>query len=172
MSELGKIIDRKTIRFERVVAGPIERVWDYLTRPELIATWLATGEIELRVGGRVELQTMGGVVRGVVTRCDPPRALAYTWIADGSEAMRPAGEDLESILSFELTAHGVDQVVLVLTHRPIWDGFMGRTGSGWHTILERLGSAMRGEEPAPFMEIFNRVIPDYERLASSTKESG
>ncbi len=44
-----------TVRLERVLHGPIERVWAYLTEPEKRAKWLAGGPMDLRVGGKVEL---------------------------------------------------------------------------------------------------------------------
>ncbi|MBI3694310.1 MAG: SRPBCC domain-containing protein [Acidobacteria bacterium] len=95
MNDFGRVV-------ERLLPGPIERVWEYLTKPDNLAAWLAAGEIELRVGGRVELRfdvqeapdrrKAGAVIRGVVTRCEPPRALAYSWI--DASADRPPGESL------------------------------------------------------------------------------
>ncbi|HUK06032.1 MAG TPA: SRPBCC domain-containing protein, partial [Burkholderiales bacterium] len=49
------LIQPSTIRFERLLPGPIERVWEYLTVSEKRAAWLAAGEFDLRVGGRIEL---------------------------------------------------------------------------------------------------------------------
>ncbi len=34
MTDLGTIVDAHTVRFERLLPGAIERVWDYLTKPE------------------------------------------------------------------------------------------------------------------------------------------
>src|SRR5690606_7556689 len=47
----GEIMDAHTVRFERVLPGPIERVWACLTEPEKRRTWLAGGTMELREGG-------------------------------------------------------------------------------------------------------------------------
>jgi uncharacterized protein YndB with AHSA1/START domain len=44
------------MRLERLLPGPVERVWAYLTESEKRATWLCGGEFELRVGGRVRLE--------------------------------------------------------------------------------------------------------------------
>ena len=49
------LIKPSTIRFERLLPGPLERVWAYLTESKKRATWLAGGEFDLRVGGRIEL---------------------------------------------------------------------------------------------------------------------
>ena len=51
MSDLGTIVDPHTIRFVRDLLGPIGLVWDHLTKPELLVTWLARGEFDPRVGG-------------------------------------------------------------------------------------------------------------------------
>ncbi len=57
MSDLGTIVDPHTIRFVRDLLGPIGLVWDHLTKPELLATWLARGEFDPRVGvGLLELR--------------------------------------------------------------------------------------------------------------------
>ncbi len=41
--------------FERLLPGPVDRVWQYLTDSQLRGTWLATGAMEARVGGAVTL---------------------------------------------------------------------------------------------------------------------
>jgi uncharacterized protein YndB with AHSA1/START domain len=51
MSEYGVVTEAGTIRFERVLPGPIERVWAYLTESKERGKWLASGEMDLRVGG-------------------------------------------------------------------------------------------------------------------------
>ncbi|MFY0535722.1 SRPBCC domain-containing protein [Nannocystis pusilla] len=56
MNDHGQILDPGTVRIERVLPGPIERVWRYITESELRARWLAAGEFELRPGGRAELR--------------------------------------------------------------------------------------------------------------------
>ena len=49
------LVKPSTIRLERLLPGPVERVWAYLTESKKRATWLAAGEFDLRVGGKVEL---------------------------------------------------------------------------------------------------------------------
>ena len=46
----------RTVRLERILPGPIERVWDYLVDGEKRGEWLCSGEMEPRVGGKVELE--------------------------------------------------------------------------------------------------------------------
>src|SRR5215213_9126262 len=89
MNPLGAFLDSKTFRLERILPGPIERVWRSLTTPDLLATWFAEADLEPRVGGCVELRIAieqvperklsGHVARGEVIAFDPPRTFEYTW---------------------------------------------------------------------------------------------
>ncbi|MEZ4619140.1 MAG: SRPBCC domain-containing protein [Caldilineaceae bacterium] len=56
MDEFGTLVDAHTVRFERLLPGPIERVWAYLTEPQFLRTWLADSTMDLRIGGAVELR--------------------------------------------------------------------------------------------------------------------
>src|SRR5205814_2648117 len=51
----GTSPEQATVRLERMLPGPIERVWAYLTDSEKRKTWFAGGVFDLRVGGRAEL---------------------------------------------------------------------------------------------------------------------
>ena len=55
MDDYGVVTEPGTVRIQRALPGPIERVWDYLTDSEKRGTWLAKGAMEPNVGGRVEL---------------------------------------------------------------------------------------------------------------------
>jgi uncharacterized protein YndB with AHSA1/START domain len=109
MNEFGVVTHPDTVRLERLLPGPTERVWDYLTDSKKRGTWLAAGKMDLRVGGKVELQfhhadlsaekdiperfreKCAGDVRmnGIVTACEPPRLLSFTF--GPWSASRPAG---------------------------------------------------------------------------------
>ena len=56
MDDYGTVLESGAVRFERVLPGPIERVWDYLTDSDKRGRWLAGGPMELRPGGRAELR--------------------------------------------------------------------------------------------------------------------
>jgi uncharacterized protein YndB with AHSA1/START domain len=165
------------VRFERVLPGPVERVWAYLTEPEKRAKWLAGGPMDLRPGGRVELQFRhanlspereevpekyrkygeGAAVSGRITACDPPRLLGYTW---GEED----GPDTE--VTFELSPRG-DDVLLVVTHRRLaGPEAMKSVSGGWHTHLGILGDVLDGRTPRPFWATHMRLEEEYgKRLA-------
>jgi len=58
MNDLGVMTAPRTVRIERALPGPIERVWAYLTEPDKRGAWLAGGPIELKEGGKVRLEFM------------------------------------------------------------------------------------------------------------------
>jgi uncharacterized protein YndB with AHSA1/START domain len=168
------LVEPGTLRFERILPGPIERVWAYLTESDKRAQWLAAGEMEPRVGGTVELkfyhsslsrntapppeqyknQQEGQGTSHTVTRFEPPRLLGLTW---GS------GKDGPSEVTFELTPQG-DKVRLVLTHRRLRDRkAMLAVGPGWHSHLAVLVDRLEGREPAAFWAVFIQARSEYEK---------
>lgn len=163
-----------SVRFERTLPGPIEQVWAYLTEPEKRGKWLASGPMELRVGGRVQLDfkhnTLSPTIEptperfkhmengvcqyGRVTRIEAPRVLSYTW---GEENGR------ESEVTFELTPREKD-VLLVLTHRRLGarDEMLSVSG-GWHTHLAILEDQLNGRVPRPFWSTHERLENEYRK---------
>jgi uncharacterized protein YndB with AHSA1/START domain len=164
MSDDGQVHKETMVRFERLLPGPIERVWVFLTSSEQLAEWFGGHgmryTIEPREGGAVNLAD--GHIRGVVTQWKPPRLLAYTWnvFAPGeTESPYP-----ESYVTFELQPRGGD-VLLTLTHRPVLEGFGAQTMMGWHTFLDLLGALLRGEQPEP-----RQVVMERNRVRYGVKE--
>jgi hypothetical protein len=51
----GVLTEPATLRIERLLPGPIDRVWDYLTDSDLRSRWLAAGEMDMKVGAPFEL---------------------------------------------------------------------------------------------------------------------
>lgn len=169
----GRVVAPNTVQLKRVLPGPIERVWAYLTESDKRGQWLATGEMDLRVGGELELtwhnddlspdkqptpehyqQFDGYTMRGHITRCEPPRVLAYNW--------GDTGKDAE--VMFELTPQG-DDVLLVLTHSHLATrGDMRSVSSGWHAHLRILMDWLDNHIPKPFWNMCEQVGQEYARL--------
>jgi uncharacterized protein YndB with AHSA1/START domain len=168
MSDYGVVTEAATVRLERLLPGPIERIWAYLTEPEKRAKWLAGGPMQLHVGGTVELQfrhadlsaektppekfrkmERGHTLRCRILACDPPRLLSYTWGADSGD------------VTFELTPQG-RQVLLVVTHRRLDRGRMASVAAGWHAHLAILADRLDEREPRGFWSTYMRLEADYE----------
>ena len=163
------------IRIERMLPGPAERVWRYLTEPELRRQWLAAGEFSLSQGGEIELLFDNSEltdendvvpekhrehagrhrVAGKVIACDEPRLLSFTWGGEIGEA---------SEVTFTLTPHA-DRVLLVLTHQKAKSrGMMVSISGGWHTHLDLLAAKLEGRTPDSFWRKFAVLEQRYEQL--------
>ncbi|MDR6840945.1 SRPBCC family protein [Pseudoxanthomonas sacheonensis] len=170
------VIAPLTVRIERTLPGPIERVWAYLTESEKRRQWLAAGDMELKEGGSVEhvfrnseLTGHDGTpppkyaahagesrMRGRITACEPPRLLAYDWGEGEGEAT--------SHVRFELIPRG-DAVQLILVHSRLPDREqMLSVAGGWHTHLGILLDKLEGREPAGFWDTHTRLEAEYEKI--------
>jgi len=154
--ELGTIVDRRTVRFERVLPAPAARVWWFLSDPAGMAAWLTEADLEPRAGGRVELRWQtGDVERGEVTRWEPERVLEHTWNVGG----------MESVVRYELTPLG-DRTLLVLTHTRLESNRLAGYAAGWDAHVHMLAAACEGGG-REFQETFERMLPVYrERVAA------
>ncbi|MGQ4878601.1 SRPBCC family protein [Billgrantia sp. LNSP4103-1] len=171
-SGYGEKMAEDSIRFERLLPGPIGRVWSFLTESDKRGLWLAPGTMEPRQGASFALhfhnteltpdrtppserfrQYDGSFTTPHrVLRCEPPHLLAWTW-GGGSEA--------PSEVSFELSEEG-DQVRLVVTHRRLIDDDTRVTvASGWHTHLTILANVLQGRRPVPFWPTFECLEEEY-----------
>ena len=149
--------DTDTVRLQRVLPGPIERVWAHLTDAGLRRQWLAGGDdVQPRAGTAFELvwrndeltDPPGARPEGFgdehrmqsrVIECDPPHRLAFTW-------------DGDSDVAIDLEPRG-NEVLLTLVHRHL--GSRNRVlmhSAGWHVHLDLLVDRASGRRPQPFWD--------------------
>jgi len=172
MNDYGELLDESTVKFERLLPGPIERVWAYLTESDKRARWLCGGDVETSNGGHVDmhfhnvsLSSDEDIPRpekykempervsfeGKVERCEPPHLLEHTW-EFGNE---------KSLVCYEL-AEQDDKVKLVLTHRRLEtkDTVLDVSG-GWHTHLNLLVDVLEGSPARPFYKMQLQYESEY-----------
>ncbi|HEY3654619.1 MAG TPA: SRPBCC family protein [Steroidobacteraceae bacterium] len=132
------------VRLERLLPGPIERVWNHLTKPELLPRWFGDkSRIEPQQGGVIRL--MDGHVRGIVTQWAPPHRLSYTWnVFAPGDAEDAASAYPESYLTLTLEPRG-ENVMLTLVHMPVLDRFEQQNAMGWHTFLDIVRDTLAGQ---------------------------
>ena len=172
-SEFGTAPEVGTVRLERILPGPIERVWAYLTESEKRGKWFASGPMELRAGGKLEFHFQnsklaphsepppekykdceGMTSSGQVTRCEPPHLLSFTWGEEQGD---------ESEVTFELAEQNTE-VRVVLTHRRLRNRTeMIGVASGWHVHVGILIDQLNGREPKPFWSTFERLETEYDK---------
>ncbi|MFC4308178.1 SRPBCC family protein [Steroidobacter flavus] len=140
----GEISNVPCVTFTRLLPGPIERVWSYLTDPKKLPTWYGeVASIEPRQGGKVRL--VDGHIRGIVTQWQPPHRLVYTWnVFDATDAEDAVSAYPESYPTFELEARGTE-VLLTFKHFPILERFIPQNAMGWHTMLDMLTAALNDQ---------------------------
>jgi uncharacterized protein YndB with AHSA1/START domain len=170
-------IGTDAIRIERVLPGPRERVWRYLTEPELRRRWLAAGAFDLAPNGAVELvfhnngltrddipppagyEAHGNEsrLRWTILACEEPSLLAFTWGSDPDSSQ----------VRFELAEEG-DKVRLTVTHTRVTKRtMMTNVSAGWHVHLDLLVAELEERAPAGFWRSFAVLEPVYaQRLGS------
>lgn len=163
----GVLTEPATLKIQRLLPGPIERVWAYLTDSDLRRQWLAAGQMEMKVGAPFELVWRNDELtdppghrpagfaqeqrmQSRITELDPPRKLAFAWEGSGD-------------VSFELTPEG-NEVLLTVIHRRLPDRTTTlMVGAGWHMHLDILAARAAGKKPEPFWDGWSRLKKEYDR---------
>ncbi|MEO1553749.1 MAG: SRPBCC family protein [Pseudomonadota bacterium] len=161
----------------RDLPGPIERVWDYLTKSELRQKWLCAGDVSPDIGGEVafdfdhtrlskhptpESHAGGGDhhMVGTVRVFEPPHHLAFSW--PSAEAEAPT----EVVIKLTETESGVR---LQLRHEKlIVDDYKSGASAGWHAHLDILDDILNGRVGRDFWEHFLALETTYkQRIAAA-----
>jgi len=172
MEKYGSIIAPGTLRLERSLPGPIDKVWAYLTESEKRGKWLAKGDMELFEGGKVDLyffhqelsplpdvipekyknMDQGHHFTGTILQVAAPHLLSFTW-EGGSE------------VTFELTEQA-DRVLMVITHHKLGDKktTLLSVSAGWHNHVGILIANLEGTVPAPFWKTHTELEAIYTKL--------
>lgn len=163
----GVLTEPATLTIQRLLPGPVDRIWAYLTNGSLRRQWLAAGEMEMKVGAPFELVWRNAELSSrpsrrppgfseekrmcsEITEIDPPRKISFTWDGTGD-------------VTFELKPQG-NQVLLVITHRRAGSrATLLKVSAGWHMHLDTLVARANGREPEPFWEGWSRLQQDYDR---------
>lgn len=162
----GTLADASTLRIQRRLPGPIERVWSYVTDSDLRRQWLASGTMTLQPGASFELvwrndelsasaaERPEGFSAESRATCqfvevEPPRRMRYMWPGVGE-------------VSIELEPVG-DEVMLTLTHRQlVGEHLILNVCAGWHAHLELLVAHLAGSQPPSLWGTWKRLRKGYE----------
>jgi uncharacterized protein YndB with AHSA1/START domain len=134
-----------TLRFERRLAHPPQKVWRALTDPAELTHWFPQDlEGSFSPGGKLrfvfrgERPALDGEAvpdfTGEVLEVHPPRLLVYTWAGD--------------TLRWSLTPDG-DGCLLEFTDTFTEHGKAARDGAGWHLCLDALDARLAGAPAGP-----------------------
>jgi len=163
----GVLTEPTTLRIQRLLPGPIERVWDFLTKSDLRRQWLAAGEMELKAGAPFEFVWRNDELtdppgrrpegfgeehrmKSRIIALEAPRKLVIAWGESGD-------------VTFELAPRD-GKVLLTVIHRRLADRpTLLMVGPGWHMHLDILVARMSGTKTEPFWDGWSRLKADYDR---------
>lgn len=163
----GVMTEPATLRIQRLLPGPVERIWSYLTESDKRKQWLAAGDMEMKVGSpftftwrnselgddtgtRPEGMPEEHSMDSRITELRAPYRLSFSW--------REHGE-----VTIDLEPQG-DEVLLTVTHKRISDrNNMLMVGAGWHMHLDVLASKLAGTRTEPFWNGWLRLKDEYDR---------
>jgi len=155
---------RCTVRFERQLPHPAEKVWRALTERELlkqwfpcdvVGEWTAGAKLEFPMEGQVAVGATEEDFHGEVLAVEPPRLLEFRWGRDVIRCeLSPEASGCRLVF-----AHGFDDVSTA-----------ARNAAGWEVCFETLDAALAGEAPSALdMEAwgvwFERYVAAFESQA-------
>lgn len=167
LSAYGELIEPLTLKIQRLLPGPVDRVWAYLTESELRRQWLAAGQMEMKSGAPFELVWRNDELS------DPPGARPDGFGAEHRLESRILALEPNRKLSiawnqgevsFELEPAG-DKVLLTVTHRRLPDrAQLLNVSAGWHAHLDVLATRIAGKpQTASFWDSWSRLKAEYEK---------
>jgi uncharacterized protein YndB with AHSA1/START domain len=178
MGHDGSILDLHTVEFKRLLPGPIELAWDYLTKPELLKTWFNDVTLEPRIGGTVEVrftdgkgECSAGGVHGTVREFRKPKVLAFSWTQRRAQSDGSIRDSDEGEVRFELFEQG-DKVLLTLLHSRLPTQELPNYSGGWHAYLDSLESRLSGQGGIEVMAAFHRLRPRYDERVAALQRQG
>ena len=168
----GQLADGHTLRLQRRLPGPIDRVWAYLTDSDLRRQWLASGTMPLQVGASFELVWRNDELSAspaerpdgfdaesratcLLEAVTPQRHLRYLWpdVGEVTIDLEPAG----------------DAVLLTLTHRRlVGERLILNVCAGWHAHLALLVARLEGRPAPSLWALWTQLRAEYEALACAS----
>ena len=152
--EYAKFVAPAQLEIIRDLPASCDRVWEYLTDPELRKQWFCAGATGSKPDeefvmdfDHTRLSTSAPpagfecsgepvVVRGTIITFEPPHKLAFRWPGESDED--------ESIVTIELTQQG-ENTRLHLVHSKLTNPeFQKGASAGWHAHLDLLVDLIQG----------------------------
>ena len=138
-----------TVRFERRLRHPVERVWQALTDPDELRRWWGETKLEAVEGGPFQLRWRNtdehgnvATLDGAITRIEPPRLLE---ISARWGTTDPAQPGTRTRLSWQLEPDG-NHTLLRFTNTVDAPAHDLPTAAGWHLHLDTLAAVLAGQE--------------------------
>ncbi len=170
MKEYGELITPTTLQFERLLPGPIELVWEFITNVEKRSEWFCKGTSGHEPGDEIEFiffnsqlgephnptpekykdYSDGYVSKANIVKSEKPNLFVFEWYG---------------IVTFQLNDEE-GKVRLILTHEKLNDSKETRVGTlaGWHGHLDILANLMNDHVPKSFWTLHMALEGEYEKM--------
>jgi uncharacterized protein YndB with AHSA1/START domain len=161
----GQLAEPTVLKLERLLPGPVERVWSYITESDLRRQWMASGDMDLTPGTEFEFvwrndeltdppgvrpEGMSAENRMVcqILDVDAPRRLLISW-------------GVQSDVLFELEPKGNDTLLTVTHRRPPTHDVLLSVSAGWHAHIDVLAAKLAGTKPGAHWDNWVRLRAEY-----------
>lgn len=175
MTDEAHLTAPATLEIFRSLPAPPERVWQYLTDPELRQQWFCAGATGTAAGEEFvmdfdhsRLSTSAPpddagcgdpvVMKGTILKITPPHELSYGW---------PDEHGGHTVVTIRLSAEG-SSTRLHLQHSKLDNpGFRSAASAGWHAHLDLLCDLVDGVPTRDFWQHYATLKQHYEQRAAS-----
>lgn len=184
----GVLLAPDTIRFERLLPGSVELVWEYLTDAKRRGEWFAGGPMDLRVGGEVRFEFKNSELSGHKDdfpegkdksadqceddhRCGSKQGQGDVMVGKILKIEKPrllkftfTCHNLPTEVEFQLEPRGSDTLLRIIhsnvTNRDVLIG----VSAGWQTHVGIMADKMAGIKPQPFWTTHAQLAKEYESV--------
>ena len=126
------------LRYVRTLTCGADRLWDLITKPELLSGWLGATLLSNRQYGGFLVATGPQTQQtGIVTTCEPP----HYFQAAFDDPPHPPATVLVDVVPARRGSH------LILTQGGIHHSRLEHYDTFWRTALDRLEQAVEGRTP-------------------------
>lgn len=161
-ASLGKVTkhpDGYQVKLERVLQHPINKVWDALTKIEILKIWFTDIEMDFKVGGKMTIwfrDAARTASSGEIIEINPPKRFVFTWEGELAE--------------WELFELDKKSCKLILTYSKVPGEYAASVPGGFHVILNQLETVLNGRtESYPFGG--EEKNPESEKIQTMYKET-
>ena len=159
LGKLTKQADGYKIKLERVFQHPINKVWDALTKTEVLKIWFTDIEMDFTVGGKMTIwfkDAARTATSGEILEIKAPNRFVFSW-----------EDELAEWDLFELDKKSCR---LVLRYSKISGDYAASVPGGFHVLLDQLETVLNGRtEPYPFGD--EEKNPESEKIQKMYKET-
>ncbi|GJL95001.1 MAG: ATPase [Hyphococcus sp.] len=175
MNNYGEVLEDGSIKFVRLLPGPIDRVWSWIANGEKRARWFCGGSDLTNADATVRFEFKhqnltphneafpeeykemeDGISFEVeVTLLEPPHKVFFNWAGE---------EGSPSVVEFYLSEENGKVRLELIQRGDITSKEFTGSASGWHTHLDILGDKLADKEPEPFWSTLEALADDYKKM--------